>query len=364
MVDQINSIIGQPHATNQLKALLKNKRIPHALLFSGPSGVGKFFTAVQFVKSLNIESNYQKISHFEEPFVKLIMPLPRGKNEVSENSGTEKLSEKQLEELKAQLLLKQKNPYYKIQIEGANAVKISSIREIKKYLSFNYSDIDYRVIIIEEAHQMNKEAQNALLKSLEEPPEGVIMILITPYEARLLPTILSRCWHVKFNNLSNELIRDILVKHFEIDESIAEKAALFSTGSVHKALELVENDMQSLLESTVQILRFSLGGWFNSAYMEFRNATDDFNTVKVKEILNLINIWLTDVQKNRINYDSYYFSDRVETLTKFNNNFPQAQIENISKEINDLIQSMDKNILLNIILLNLILKLNFISTWK
>lgn len=364
MVDQLDHIIGQPHAVKQLQSLAKNNRVPHALLFTGPSGVGKFFTAIQFIKSLNSESIYKKIENFEQPLVKYIIPLPRGKGEVSESSGTEKLTEKQLEELKDELEKKKTNPFYRIQLDGANNVKISSIREIRKFLSLEYMDIKYRVVIIEEAHLMNTQAQNALLKSLEEPPEGVIFILITPFEDRLLPTILSRCWQIKFNSLPNEIIQQILVDKFRFDENESAKAAVFSSGSVHRALELIENEMSSLLESTIQVLRFSLAGWFNSAYIELKSATDDFNPQKVKEILVLIQNWISDIQKNRINYKSYYFSDFTETLEKFNNNFPAAQLNQIQSKIDELLQSMDKNILLNVILLNLILHLNSIAIRK
>jgi len=364
MVDQLDQIIGQPHAVKQLQSLAKNNRVPHALLFSGPTGVGKFSTAIQFIKSLNSETVFKKIENLEPPLVKYIIPLPRGKGEVAENSGTEKLSVKQLDELKSELDKKRINPFYRIRIDGANNVKISSIREIRKFLSLQYTDIQYRVVIIEEAHLMNSEAQNALLKSLEEPPEGVIFILITPYEERLLPTIISRCWQIKFNSLPNKIINKILVDKFQFDEDESEKAAVFSSGSVHKAVELIDNEMSALLESTIQVLRFSLGGWFNSAYMELKNATDEFDKQKVKDILILIQNWLSDIQKNKINYKSYYFSDFTETLDRFNKNFPNAQINAIQGKIDELLQSMDKNILLNVILLNLILQLNSIAIRK
>ncbi len=364
MVDQLEKIIGQTHAVNQLKELIKNKRIPHALLFSGPSGVGKFFSAIHFIKATTYIEHEKRICNFEEPFVKYIIPLPRGKDEKPEHSATERLTEKQIEDLRNQLELKKINLYHKVFIEGANNIKISSIREIKKFLSLEYSDVTYRFIIIEDANLMNKEAQNALLKSLEEPPDGVIFILITPYEERLLPTIISRCWRIKFNSLSSDLVSKILIEYFNKSTDLAKKVSLFSSGSVQKALELIENDMQSLVESTIQFLRFSLAGWFNSAYNELKNATDDFDRNKVKEMFNLINIWLVDAQKNKLSVNNYYYDEHKETLERFNKNFPKAEIIKISSEIENAIQLMDKNILLNVIILNLILKLRSISIWK
>lgn len=364
MVDQLDNIIGQPHAVNQLKSLVRNNRIPHALIFSGQSGVGKFFSAIQFIKTINQVKDYSKIEQLEEPLVKLIIPLPRGKNEVNESSGTEKLTDKQLDDLKKEILKKQKNLFYKIQLEGANNIKISSIREVRKFLSIEYSDIKYRAIIIEDAHLMNKESQNALLKSLEEPPQGVIFILLTSNEDWLLSTILSRCWKVQFKSLSFDIISEILESKFKVVKESALKAALFSEGSITQGLNLVENEMISLIDSTIKFMRYSLGGWYNSAYNELKIATDDFTRSKVFEVMKLVNIWLTDTRRNKLDYQFYYFQDYPDTLEKFNKSFPNAKIDELIQEIDELIASMDNNILLNVIILNLILKLNFILTRK
>lgn len=364
MVDQLENIIGQPLAVKQLLSLKENNRIPHALLFKGPSGVGKFFTALNFAKLLNDPNNFKKIDKLEAPLVKYIIPLPRGKGEVSESSGLDKLNEKQLKDYHEQIKKKIDNPFHRIQLEEANIIKISSVREIRKFLSLEYEDIKYRFIIMDDAHLINTEGQNALLKSLEEPPEGVIFILLTPYDEKLLPTIRSRCWTIPFQGLSHNDITNILIERFNIEREEAKRTALFSNGSVHTALELIENNMSELLKATIQILRYSLGGRFNSAYIEFKHATDEFEKQKVKDILHLILTWLNDIQKNKIDYHNYYFEEYQETLQKFNNNFPNANISDIYGKIDELILSMDKNILLNVIILNLILQLNLISTGK
>ncbi len=360
MVDHLDDIHGQPLAVKQLKALQSSNRIPHALLFSGPYGVGKFYTALQFIKSLNKEKHLKKVEHLEEPFLKYITPLPRGKSEVSESSGTEKLTDKQLSLLKDELSKKIRNPYYKMNIEGANNVKISSIREIRKFLSLEYHDINYRVVVIDDAHLMNAEAQNALLKSLEEPPEGVIFILLTPFVEKLLPTIRSRCWGIQFKNLKQSNISTLLVRYFNFEKDEADKVSLFCNGSVHSALDLLESDISELLNSAVRVLRFAMAGWFNSAVIEIKNSTNDFEVTKMKELVTLILSWLNDVEKNRAEFDSYYFSDQLDTIQKFNSKFPKAEISNIYSKLEEIQQSMDKNILLNVIILNLILLIHSI----
>ena len=181
-----SGIYGQTSVINILNKLLDNSSIPHAFLFTGLPGVGKEFTAIRFAQALN--SNYDLsedsakisnlISNFSEPYIKYILPLPRGKNETDTSGPFEKLSVEENENYWEELGKKIKNPYYKIQMQRASNIKISSIRDINKFLSINYSDIKYRIILISDAHLMNEEAQNALLKNLEEPPEGIIFILV------------------------------------------------------------------------------------------------------------------------------------------------------------------------------------------
>ena len=137
------------------------------------------------------------------------MPLPRGKSETDQNDPYEKLSDDEIELINSEFQKKSKNLFYKIQIPRANFIKISSIRDIKKFLSLNYDDVKYRVILVSQAHLMNEESQNALLKNLEEPPDGVIFILCTPYPEKLRETIRSRCWKINFQPLENETIAKI-----------------------------------------------------------------------------------------------------------------------------------------------------------
>lgn len=364
MKNYFDAIADQEKALTQIKKLYTSKRVPHALLFYGEEGTGKFFTALQFLKLLNdSQSNpsiEKKIKSLSEPIFKYIFPMPRGKGEGNDDTATEKLTEKQIQLIHEELAKKRVNPYHKIELENANTIKISSIREIRKFLSLDYSDIKYRMILIEDAHKMNSESQNALLKSLEEPPDGVIIVLTTPYIEKLLPTIQSRCWRINFNNLRAESVKTILKEYFEINDDNAEVASLFSGGSVTKAVKLLESDLKSLMHSAIQILRYSLGNWLNSAILESNKIIEIYDKETYKEMIILVLTWLNDVMKERIDLDNFYFKDFKETLSKFNKNFPDSNIENIYNEVDRLLQSIDNNVLLNVISLNLILQLNSI----
>ncbi|NOG96570.1 MAG: hypothetical protein HND52_01225 [Ignavibacteriae bacterium] len=359
-----SEIFGQQKALSILQKFSQSGKIPHALLFSGRDGIGKFYTAREFVKFINSDNSNplppsveKKIHHLSEPYIKYIFPLPRGKNETGDDTATSKLSKEVLEEIQAQLKLKSDNPYHKIIIEKANIIKISSIREIQKFISINYDDIKYRVIIIDNAHLMNHEAQNALLKNLEEPPHGVLFILLTSAISKLLPTIISRCWQVNFQPLLNDEVKSILINHFKIDGSIAKKAAFFSNGSVNTALQLIENDVEKLLEQTIFILRYSLAKRYSTAYRALNNLVKDAPAVKLPLIVDMMIKWFNDVSKNRHNFEDYHFEEYKDTILKFNDNFRNVEVYQQISKIDALQSYLSRNVSLNLITMNIILEL-------
>lgn len=261
----------------KVKEILNNfsnsRRVPHALIFSGKEGVGKFSTAIQYAKILyssfysNIFSDVEKkLSELQEPYVKLIMPLPRVKNESGDDGSLDKLSKDQIDNIQSEISKLIRNPYHKLEIEDANTIKISSIRDIRKFINIQYESAPLRFIIIVQAELMNDQSQNALLKSLEEPPEGMFFFLITSDIDRLLPTIQSRCWILNFEPLSEEAVSHILQENYKVDTNTALTVSHFAQGSVHNALKLIEKDFEELLETTISILRFSLAKRFYSAF--------------------------------------------------------------------------------------------------
>ncbi len=172
MHELLLEVNGQSSALNILYNIYSSKRIPNAILLTGIDGIGKYYSAIQFLKLLNGNSEIinNKIACLSEPFVKLIFPLPRGKSESNFDLPFDKLSLDEIETINEQIKEKSANPYHSISIKNANNIKINSIREINKILSLNYDEIQFRGIILIDAHKMSIEAQNAFLKNLEELP--------------------------------------------------------------------------------------------------------------------------------------------------------------------------------------------------
>ncbi len=364
-------VFEQTKAKEILERLIVTKRVPHAFIFSGQEGIGKFFTAIQFAKVLysNIEApkqDYllQSISHLKEPYIKLITPLPRGKNELTDDNAVEKLTKEQIERLTEELDRLIENPYHNFELENANTIKINSIRDIKRFLSTNFNDIAYRVIIILDAHDMNEQSQNALLKSLEEPPENVIFILVTNSLNKLLATVQSRCWIVDFEPLSQEAVKSILIKYFNIGSEIAELLSLFSEGSVHKALSLKDKDLAKSSETIISILRYSIAKRYYSAFLELNKLLENYSLIEIQFILKLIKLWISDNIKNRLSNNDYFFINHIETIKKFNEKFRDYDLTSLYDRLDTIDNNCTKNVNLNVISLSIIFELASISIRK
>ncbi|MBT8378601.1 MAG: AAA family ATPase [Ignavibacteria bacterium] len=368
MKNFLDEIPGQQQVKTILNGFLKSKNIPHALLFSGINGTGKEYTATKFAQSVasqtkksNINRVLSQIELLSEPYVKYIIPLPRGKGETDSTSPTEKLTNDEIELLREQLSLKIQNPFHKIYLPKANNIKISSIRDIKKFLSLDFSEIERRFIIINDAHLMNEEAQNALLKNLEEPPENVIFILCTSQVSKLRRTIISRCWRINFDPLAEKDIAYILKKFFESEEQVIKAVTPFANGSVQTALQLIEMDIFRLKEKTIAILRFSFGRKFSSAFDELNSVLGDQPIQNYPAVVKMMIIWLNDLLKNKYNLKDFFFNDYRETLEKFNSKFPETDLNSISVKLDKLISLTRNNINPNLLSANLIFELSAVT---
>lgn len=367
----LEKIVGNEKAKLIFNNMLKQANIPHALLFTGSEGIGKENAAIAFAKSVNsFQHNSAEeikritsIQKLSEPFVKYIIPLPRGKNETDQNDPYEKLSSDEIELIKNEFEKKSLNPFYRVQIPKANFIKINSIRDIKKFLSLNYDDIKYRVVIISRAHLMNEEAQNALLKNLEEPPDGVIFILCTAYPEKLRETIKSRCWNVHFQPLNNDDLFYVLTEYFKVDVTLAKEVTPFAGGSVQEAIQLLENDFEELREKTIRILRNSFAKRYQSAFIEFEDALSEGDQIKIKLLIKMLLIWLNDFQKFRLNdVNNLFYVKHKETLEKFKAKFPDLEIKDVTDNLDKISSYLKNNINLNLAVSNIVFQLSSLIT--
>jgi DNA polymerase-3 subunit delta' len=336
------------------------------MLFHGFKGVGKFATAVALIEELNrqsgLEDNHlKKISSLAEPYIKYVFPLPRGKGETAKDSATSKLSQEVIEVINSEIVKKSENPFYSLDIAQANNIKINSIRDIRKFLSLEYSDIPARAIIIEDAHLMNEEAQNALLKSLEEPPEGVVFILITHKPESLLSTIVSRCQKIKFSPLSTNHLNKILTDNFDVTREDAELAAVFADGSADKAIELLSTDFEELVDRSINVLRYSLAKRYHTALKIFSQTNEEYGSRGVELLIELILKWFSDVQRKKVELDITRFASYDETITKFLDKYPDSNNYDIQSSLESIKNRLSLNLNLNVMILNIIFEIGHIG---
>ncbi len=213
-------IVGQPHIVSTLTSAIEKQRLAHAYLFAGPRGVGKTSTARILAKALNCK---------EGPTAS-----PCGVcsscTEITKGSSLDV-----------------------IEIDGASNRGIDEIRQLRENVKFAPVQGRFKVYIIDEVHQITPDGFNALLKTLEEPPEYVKFIFATTHPHKILPTILSRCHRLDFRRIT---VKEIMAQlkaiagqeKLAIDEEVLYAIAKAGDGSLR--------DAESILD---QIVSFSQG---------------------------------------------------------------------------------------------------------
>ena len=138
-------------------------------------------------------------------------------------------------------------------------IKIDPVREALEATAYLPFEARVRVVLIDEAERILPEAQNALLKSLEEPPRATVFVLVTSQPETLLPTILSRCSRVRFGRLAAAEVAGLLMRREKMDPSEAHAAAAVAEGSPGRALERRTRGFRAAREAALAALRSAAG---------------------------------------------------------------------------------------------------------
>ncbi|MDD3402303.1 MAG: DNA polymerase III subunit gamma/tau [Hespellia sp.] len=210
--DNFEDVKGQDHIITTLKNQIKADRIGHAYLFCGTRGTGKTTVAKIFAKAVNCEHPVNGSPCGECAMCRSI------------SAGTS---------------------MNVIEIDAASNNGVDNIREIREEVTYRPTEGRFKVYIIDEVHMLSAGAFNALLKTLEEPPEYVIFILATTEVHKIPITILSRCQHYDFKRISIETITDrmrelMVTEQVEVEERALRYVAKVADGSMRDALSLLD----------------------------------------------------------------------------------------------------------------------------
>jgi DNA polymerase-3 subunit delta' len=226
-VPGFDSIVDQESVVRRLSSINRKGNIPHALLFTGIEGVGKLKTAKVFAMACNcLEEKRLSYGTTNDSTA----PSPKAM-QITSPCGECRACRKIDAELHPDIIFVRPQK---------GTIKISQVRDLCHVLSMKPYEAEQRIVIISEAHAMNLEAGNALLKLLEEPPERTLLILTAPHTRNILPTIISRCQHVRFKPISQKILSSLLIDEYGIQSKEAEVLSVLANGSMNKARSLVE----------------------------------------------------------------------------------------------------------------------------
>jgi len=351
-----SEIIGQKRVVSILSKIIKNQRIPHALLFHGPVGVGKTAVAMALAKAVlcqdadlycDVCSDCKRVAQLTHPDLVVLFPTP---------------AEPKIEDVKKIRESIVKNPYIRTELWAKPSISIKAIRELKKMVSMTSYENKGRVIILIDAHRMTEEASNSVLKILEEPPKNVNLILITNKPNLLLSTIVSRCQQLKFDPLTPEEVESALIEREQIEPERANIVARMSFGSYQRALELLDENISEKQEIMIEVLRKIIRNDLDILLMVEQLASR-LDLKMIKDVLIMMDVWFRDAMRyDRLNGDQKVTEkiinvDRLDTLKNFINSFEPLDYELIHQKIEFAIQLIDRNVYVNAILLQLIYEL-------
>ncbi|HTK81790.1 MAG TPA: DNA polymerase III subunit delta' [Bacteroidota bacterium] len=362
-----DSIIGQSRIKQVLRSAVASNRLAHAYLFSGAAGTGKSAMAIELAKVINCEqsgpdacgrcSSCLKMQSLQHPNLHLVFPLPVGKNEKYGDDPYVKLSDDDIASIQEELRLKSENLYHKIFLPKANTIKVNSIRDIRTESSMSMFDKGRRVFVVLDADYLADEGANALLKTLEEPHDDTMLILTTSSPDSLLPTIISRCQHVRFGPLADGDVADALKQRESLPAEKAKLVAKCANGSYSRALDLKDAELGERYDEAVSFLRSALYRPPHELLNEIDTLVAERERNEIAGALTLLESWLRETMLYGQGILKKEDVVNAETMEKFLRHHPAIDYQQSFQKLEYAISLLDKNVYIPLVLISLALEL-------
>jgi len=307
-------ILGNDMVKEHFKMAIENHKVSHAYILTGEAGMGRKSIANAFAMTLLCEKGGS------EP----CMVCHSCKQVLGGNHPD----------------------ILYVRHEKPASIGVDDIREqinnnimIRPYSSY------YKIYIVDEAEKMTVQAQNALLKTIEEPPSYAVIILITTNQEAFLPTILSRCVQLKLKPLKDFTVKSYLTEHLHVPDKDAEICAAFARGNLGKAIHLASSEeFKDLYHKVMTIIK-------NVETMDIVMLLDCIREIKeqnfeIGEVLDLMQLWYRDVLMYKVTKDMnlLIFKDEYKMINEMGQKADYAGLERILAAIDTARTRLDANV--------------------
>lgn len=236
--------------------------------------------------------------------------------------------------------------------EKPNTISVDDIRrQINQDVAVKPYASPYKIYIVDEAEKMNLQAQNALLKTIEEPPAYVVILLLTTNADIFLPTILSRCIRLNLKPAANEKIRSYLMKNLQIPDYQADISTAFAQGNVGKAIQLASSEhFNELKESAIQLMKRLK----DIDVYEMGEAVKQISEYKmsVNDYFDIMLVWYRDVlmYKATMDINGLIFKEQVYDIKKQASHSSYHGIQEILKALDKAKTRLNANVNFDIVI--------------
>lgn len=304
-------IIGHRRQIDSLQKAIDKGSVSHSYLFEGDEGLGKKQVAMVFSKSL--------------------LCLKKGNKPCNECSSCLKFDTGN-------------HPDFSLIVDEDGLIKKEEVERIIRAASRAPFESDRKIFIIDNSHLMNLEGENGLLKTLEEPPEFLTMILVSSNSSRHLATILSRCQRIRFYPVDGDQMVDFLLEEKSIDREKAIFLSRFTSASIGRAMMILEDsEFFNRRDMLIEIIDRLLSGKPVSSFglMDFFEKNRDY----IGEILDIMIYWFRDllIYTETHSEDLILNRDKVEILSR-QSHMEFSRIEDIIKNIEQTKENIEGNI--------------------
>lgn len=292
-------VVGHRDIIQYIQDAVQQNKVSHAYILNGQRGSGKKMLAKLFAMTLQCESNKSD-------------PCGECRSCIQSNNGNQP-------------------DIITVKHEKPASISVDDIRtQVNGDIMIKPYSSPYKVYIIPEADLLTVQAQNALLKTIEEPPEYAVIFLLTENADSLLPTIRSRCVMLKLRNIKDKLVKKYLMEQLQVPDYQAELCAAFAQGNIGRAMMLAKSEhFNEIKEEAIQLLKY-----INEMELhEIVSAIKEINKYKleVADYLDILTIWFRDVliYKATADVDGLVFSDQLKYIKERASKSSYEGIENI-----------------------------------